>query len=180
MLDADDDARAVVRPGTVTLRAIADAFGDGLIAADGSLLRRELANRVFGNPAMVDRLNQLTHPPIRARLRRRIRRLCADSMADTVIAVEIPLLFESRLESWFDVVVVVGADRETQIARLMRRDSCSREAAAGRLAAQWPIERKAELADWVVTNNGSRRELQQSIQTLCRNLVEARRTGSQE
>ncbi|MDE2125686.1 MAG: dephospho-CoA kinase [Armatimonadetes bacterium] len=180
VLDADDDARAVVRPGGRTLRAISDAFGSDLIAPDGTLRRGTLAERVFGKPLLVERLNQITHPAIRRRLRRRILRLCADSPADSVIAVEIPLLFESGLESWFDTVVVIGADRQTQIHRLVNRDACSAEVAAIRITAQWSFERKAELADLVVNNNGSLRKFERSIQLLCRNLVEARRTASQE
>jgi dephospho-CoA kinase len=152
VIDADQLARAAVAKGSPGLAAVVAAFGAGVLTPSGELDRRKMAQRVFSDSAARSRLEGLIHPAVRALFRSEVHRLEAEGQA--VIAYDVPLLFEARLEGEVDLVVVVWAPREVQIARLAARDGIGRAAAEARLAAQLPIDEKAASADVVVTNDG--------------------------
>ena len=73
--------------------------------------------------------------------------------------MDIPLLFEQDYASWFDETWLVYVDRDVQIERLMKRDQLSKDEAEFRLAAQWPLEKKKDLASHVLNNNGNQDQL---------------------
>ena len=162
VFSADEAAREVVRPGSLALQQIADAFGPGFLHPDGSLDRAALGRLIFASPEARHRLDQITHPPILERLRSQIQEAQAQPPAlsslsthaiRTLIAVETPLLYEAGMENWFDHIVVVAVPEATQIARLCQRDRCSPEEARLRIAAQMPLAEKLARADYVLWNN---------------------------
>jgi dephospho-CoA kinase len=119
-----------------------------------------LAARVFSDPAERQWLEALTHPRLFALWR---QTLAAQPGADWVF--EVPLLFEQRLENWFDFTVCVACSPEQQLVRLEQR-GLSRELAGQRISQQLPLARKIELADKVMWNDGSAAFLQVQIVTL--------------
>ena len=170
VVDADRIAREVVEPGTAGLEAVAGAFGPEVVTASGALDRARLAAIVFADPESRLRLEALTHPLILARI--------ADQVADLVlsepplIAVDVPLLFEGGRQSDFPGgVLLVYAEAATQIRRLRERDGLGDKAARQRLAAQLPIERKRELATWVIDNGGSRADSEAAVNLWWRDIV---------
>ena len=153
VVDSDRVAREVVAPGTPGLAAIAESFGPGFLNAAGSLDRDRLSAAVFADPGRRRRLEEITHPLIRARTAELVA--AAAETLPPLVAVDIPLLFETgHREDFPDGVMLVYAEPALQIRRLMEREKLDAEAAAQRLAAQWPIADKRPLATWVIDNSG--------------------------
>ncbi len=124
-------------------------------AAAPAIDRAALGRIVFADAAERQWLENLIHPLVRQRFSAELARLDA---APAVVLM-IPLLFEAGLQELCSEVWLVSCDEATQLERLHERDGLSAAAAAERLAAQWPLERKRELADVVIANDGSREEL---------------------
>lgn len=154
LVDADRIAREVVEPGMPALLHIVERWGPGLLLPDGSLHRKKLGEIVFGNPEALKQLQEITHPPIRATMREQMAEY-ERQHPDRLVVVDVPLLYESGLQSMFEQVMVVYIPRSLQLDRLMLRDGLSYEQAEQRLRAQMDIERKKQLADIVIDNQGT-------------------------
>lgn len=153
VVDADQLAREVVAPGTPGFGEIVDQFGPAVVAADGSLDRKALANIVFDDAAARRTLNAITHPRVAALLRGKLDEL--ERQGTSLVCYEVPLLFENQLQDRFRPVVLVAASKETQVQRAMARSGWTREEALARIGAQLPLEEKRRLADFVIENDGS-------------------------
>jgi len=169
VVDADALARAAVAPGSPALAQIAAAFGSDVLAPDGALDRKGMAARVFADAGARARLEAIVHPRVRQLFRAERDGLAAAGHA--LAFYDVPLLFEAGLEREVDLVVVVWAPRELQLARLAARDGLSRAEAEARLAAQLPIDAKAERADAVVANDGERAALEAKAAQLLADLA---------
>ncbi|MGA2282200.1 MAG: dephospho-CoA kinase [Candidatus Dormibacteria bacterium] len=173
VVDADQIAREVVEPGTPGLEAVVGAFGRGLLTPSGRLDRAGLANIVFADPASRRRLEALTHPLILSRIAERVAALVASG--PPLIAVDVPLLFEGDRQSDFPGgVLLVYADAATQLRRLRERGGLGEVAARQRLAAQLPIDRKRDLATWVIDNGGSRTDTERAVDLWWRDNVDVK------
>lgn len=153
-LDADQLAREVVEPGTPGLARIAERFGSGVIASDGSLDRARLAARVFGDPEALRELNGIVHPAVRDRF---ARRLAAARIADpdAVIVYEIPLLVESGSPVGADLVVIAEAPEALRAARLVELRGMAPEEAKRRIASQASDAQRRAVADRVIDTSGT-------------------------
>ena len=149
IVDADRIAREVLEPGTPGLGAVAAAFGDGVLTADGALDRPALAAIVFSDPEARARLDGIVHPLIRSRS----AELIAAAPPDAVLVNDVPLLVETGGAGSYDLVVVVEADEETRIARLVQRGLTAEDARA-RIAAQATDDQRRAVADVVLDNSG--------------------------
>ncbi|MFM9277750.1 dephospho-CoA kinase [Paenibacillus jiagnxiensis] len=152
LVDADAIAREVMLPGHPVLNAVVRHFGQEVLNEDGTLHRKRLGAIVFANPSERQALNEITHPAIRQEIIRRMNAYEAE-FPDKLVVVDIPLLYESRLDNLFQKVMVVYVPAEVQLKRLMQRDGLTPEQARQRLDAQMPIEEKKRLADIVVDNS---------------------------
>ena len=162
VVDADLIARQVVEPGTAGLEAVAGAFGPEVVTPSGELDRARLAGIVFADAESRHRLEALTHPLILARIDDQVAGLVLSG--PPLIAVDVPLLFEGGRQSDFPGgVLLVYADAATQLQRLRERNELDEDAGRQRLAAQLPIERKRELATWVIDNGGSRADTEAAV-----------------
>jgi dephospho-CoA kinase len=156
LVDADVLAREVVEPGTAGLAAIEQAFGASVISADGSLNRPALGAIIFADANKREQLNAITHPAIWGRARERFE--AAESAdPDVVIVYDVPLLAEAKGDRRmaFDVIVVVDADIQRRIDRMVELRGMSRAEAEGRLRAQASDADRLKLADVVIDANGS-------------------------
>ena len=153
-IDADRLARDAVAPGSPGLGAVVSRFGREVLADDGSLDRSRLGAIVFADAAARADLEAIVHPDVRRRIADWQARLAADGYRGPAIA-DIPLLFETGRAGAFDVVVVVACDTARQRERLIARDGLSPDKADERIAAQWPIARKVEAADYVIRTDGT-------------------------
>ena len=166
VVDADAISHALTAPGGQALPAIRAAFGDGVFAADGSLDRRALGSVVFSSAEKRAQLNGILHPMILAEI---ARQLSEADAPDRIVFGDVPLLYECGMESGFDRIWVVGASRETQIARLLERDGLARADAEKRIDAQTPLEAKIARADAVVFTEGSIEDTQAQVRRLLEN-----------
>lgn len=153
IVDADKVARIVVEPGSETLEKIRVLFGEEVILPDGTMDRKKVGELIFNDPASRKKLNDVIHPAIRMEMLRQ-RGEFLDQGFETVI-MDIPLLFESRLQHLVDKVLVVSVTEEHQLKRLMERNGLSEKEARARIASQLPMSVKEEGADAVIYNNGS-------------------------
>ncbi|QEV17554.1 dephospho-CoA kinase [Streptomyces alboniger] len=150
LIDADKIAREVVEPGTPGLAAVVEAFGPEVLAPDGSLDRPRLGAIVFADAGKLAALNSIVHPLVGARS----AELEQSASGDAVVVHDVPLLAENGLAPLYDVVVVVDASPETQLERLVRLRGMSEEDARARMAAQATREKRLEIADIVIDNDG--------------------------
>ena len=163
VVDADQIAREVVRPGTPALREIAARF-PAAIAPDGSLDRKALAGVVFANPQERRALNAILHPRIAEEVARRMGELAAQG--HPVAVYEAALIVENGLTSGLAGLIVVDAPEDVQIARLRLRDNMSEEEARARIGAQLPAAEKRHHATVVIENRGSEAELAGQVDAL--------------
>jgi dephospho-CoA kinase len=173
VVDADEVAREVVLPGTPGLAAIVEAFGKDVLDASGVLDRKALGAVVFADPHKRKALEAITHPRIFARsmelLGEHARR------GDVYAMYEAALLVENGSYRMFQALVVVAAKREVQLARIQSRDGLSKADAEARLDAQLPLEKKVEVADHVIWNDGGLDALRQKVEDV--HLALVRRFG---
>ncbi|MFD1176830.1 dephospho-CoA kinase [Paenibacillus puldeungensis] len=167
LIDADVIARQIMEPGHRVLAAVVDRFGQAVLLPDGTLNRKKLGEIVFSHPDERKALEQLTHPAIRTEMKKRMEELEAEKPHRLVVA-DIPLLYESGLESLYEAIMVVYVPRELQLARLMNRDELSREEAEARLKAQMDIEQKKERADILIDNSRGLEETERQIEQFWR------------
>ena len=158
IVDADAIAREVVASGTPGLAAVVEAFGDGVVASDGSLDRPALAAVVFADPEARKRLDAIVHPLVRARA----TEVAAAAPADAVVVNDVPLLIETGQAGSYDLVLVVEADPATRVARLVQRGLTAEDARA-RMAAQATDEQRRAVADVVLDNSGTLEELEAQV-----------------
>ena len=152
VIDADQIAREVVEPGSEGLARVVEAFGEGVLAPDGSLDRGRLADLVFAAPERRRALNSILHPRIAARSAERIAAL--DAAGERLACYEAALLVENHLADAFRPLVVVAVSPDVQLARAMARDGSTEEQARARVAAQLPLATKIAAADHVIDNAG--------------------------
>jgi dephospho-CoA kinase len=163
LVDLDRIAREVVEPGQPALAAIAERFGEAVLQPDGSLDRKKLGQIVFSDVTQRKELEAITHPAIRAVMKQRMADYERDFPARLTV-VDVPLLYESGLMSYFEKVMVVYVPRIEQLRRLIERDKLSAEEAKRRLAAQMDIEEKKRRADILIDNTGTPADTEAQIE----------------
>lgn len=151
VVDGDVIAREVVEPGTQGLAALVEAFGDGILLPDGALNRPALAAVAFSDDEKRATLNGIVHPLVAHRR----SELIAEAAEDAVIVEDIPLLVESQMAPMFPLVVIVNADVETRVERLIEYRGFSEQDARARVAAQATEEQRRAVADVWLDNSGS-------------------------
>ena len=152
-IDADTLARDAIAPGTPGLDDVVRRFGSEVCDAAGVLNRKKLGAIVFADPDARRDLEHIIHPYVRQAMDRWFASL--DPVRCSVAVADIPLLFETGREQEFDAVVVTACAAATQLDRLMKRDGLTREEAAQRVSAQWPLDGKIAKADYVIRTDGT-------------------------
>src|SRR5678815_4736477 len=154
VLDADQTAREVVMPGTPGLKALTEAFGEGILNPDGTLNRKQLGAVVFNDESQRQRLNHLLHPFIIVRQDEIMKAWEAED-PDGIGIIDAALMIESGGYKRFDKLIVVHCRPEVQLERLMLRDKLSRDEALRRINSQMPQEEKQKFADYLIdTSDG--------------------------
>ncbi|EHR62283.1 dephospho-CoA kinase [Saccharomonospora cyanea] len=152
IVDADAIAREVVEPGTEGLAEVVAAFGDDVLAADGTLNRGALAAKAFADDASRQRLNAVLHPRISART----VEYFAEAPADAIVVHDVPLLVENNLAAGYHLVIVVDADEDVRVRRLVESRGMAESDARARIAAQATTEARRAVADVWLDNSGDR------------------------
>lgn len=169
LVDADIAARKVVEPGTDGLAEIVAYFGKGILLTDGTLNRPKLAEQIFRNKEKREKLNEITHPRVKEYML--VERKRYFEAGEKVVFFDIPLLFESHLESLVDQIIVVWTTPETELKRLMERNNLTKKDALARINSQMGIDEKAKKADFVIDNNESLEKTQKQVLTIINRFV---------
>jgi len=167
IIDADQLARDVVQPGKPAWKDIKRHFGPEVFHSNQTLNRQALAQVVFKNPAKLKILQKIIHPRVAREQARRTRAIgTVDSQA--VIIYDAALLIEAGAHRRMNHVIVVKADRSTQISRVCRRDGLTKTAALRRMRQQMPLREKLQYANTVLDGTWPRPRLRQAVKSLYR------------
>lgn len=169
VIDADALAREVVLPGKPAWREIVKTFGKAVINPDRTLNRQALGTKVFGHPGKLRQLERIIHPRV-AREQIRLTKQAARNDPRAIVIYDVPLLFEAGIDKRVDATIVVTADRETQIARLKKRNRLSRAEALRRIKSQMPLAEKRRLADYMLNGTLPLSQLKKQVRSLHRSL----------
>jgi dephospho-CoA kinase len=161
VIDADEISRLVVQPGSAGLAGIVRRFGSGVLDADGSLNRRALRALIFEDAAARRDLEAILHPLIRGEME-----AIAERAGGEYQIFAIPLLVEGGPSDRVDRILVVDADEESQVGRVMARDRIPEPQARAILAAQASRAARLAAADDVISNSGTVADLRQQVTKL--------------
>jgi len=153
IIDWDELAKEVTCPHSKAWGKIVAYFGKDILNDDSTINRQQLAELVFSNREMLERLNQIVHPEV-FKEDERITNEIKNHDPHALIIKDIPLLFEVATAIAADKIIVVSASEQTQLKRLEEK-GMSRDAAENRIRSQLPLEEKIKAADFVINNDGS-------------------------
>jgi dephospho-CoA kinase len=177
---ADEIAHQLTRPGTRVLKEIVKKFGEEVLNRDKTLNRRKLADIIFQDRQKRKNLNAIVHPEIISEIKRKIRqfkkraergKLRESGRKTNIIVVDIPLLFEARLEYLVDKIVIVYVPQKIQIERLRRDDNLTVKEARVKVNAQIPIYKKKKYADYIINGNLDPLRLQKQVKSVWKDLL---------
>lgn len=150
VVDADIIAKEAVSKGSAALHQIVQTFGEEVLLPNGELNRQQLGAIIFSDEEKRKQLNAIVHPEVRKEMLK--QRDEGVSNNETFVVLDIPLLFESKLEGLVDRIIVVYTTPELQLSRLMNRNDLSEEEALNRIHSQQSLEEKCQKADRVIEN----------------------------
>ena len=162
VIDADVIAHQVVQPGTEALSEVVAVFGEAILTSSGELDRAKLADIVFNNPEMREKLEAIIHP----RVREQIRAYKDEHKNEPYVIVVIPLLIESAQQDLIDRVLIVDAAESVRIQRVQARDSRSKEQILSIIQNQADDTERHAAANDSLENNGSLDDLQLAVHKL--------------
>ncbi|CCQ93605.1 Dephospho-CoA kinase [[Clostridium] ultunense Esp] len=172
LIDSDQIARQVVERGEPAYEEIVKHFGKQVLLPDGQIDRKELGRIVFANPEERAILEKITHPHIFREIKKRIE--VAKAEGKKLIFLDVPLLFETGLDRQVDLTLLIDTDERIQLERLIKRDQLSREEAERRIEAQMPMGEKRKKADYILSNRGSIKELEEEVERFLKWVEEKR------
>lgn len=164
VVDADVIAREAVAKGTPALQQIVQTFGEDVLLPNGDLNRQQLGAIIFSDEEKRKQLNAIVHPEVRKEMLK--QRDEGVSQQETFVVLDIPLLFESQLESLVDRIIVVYTTPELQLSRLMNRNDLSEEEALNRIHSQQSLEEKCKKADRVIENTQDLAFIRKQLQNI--------------
>ena len=170
VIDADQIARDVVMPGKPAYEDIVKTFGEGVLAPDGTIDRPALGRIVFGDEQARSKLNAITHPRIGQETAQRIQKVREQGVK--VLIYDAALLVETGGYKMYEALIVVTADPAVQLERLIARDRIPAEEARKKIDAQFPLEKKVAVADYVIENSGDLAALEPQVDALWKALAE--------
>ncbi|KAJ8754016.1 hypothetical protein K2173_001914 [Erythroxylum novogranatense] len=162
VVDADLVARDVLKKDSGGYKKVVAAFGEDILQDNGEVDRAKLGQIVFSDPGKRQLLNRLMAPFISSGIFLEILKQWLKGQK--VIILDIPLLFEAKMDSWTKPIIVVWVDTETQLQRLLARDKTNEEDARNRINAQMALDIKRSKADIIINNTGSLEELEEQFQ----------------
>jgi len=173
-LDCDRIARQVVEPGQKAYKMVIAIFGTDVVAEDNGLDRARLRKIIVSQPDLRKQLENILHPMILKEMARQME--AADYQDESACAVEVPLLFELGMESYFDVIVAVATQEADLVERICARDDVDEGAAKKMLALQMKQDEKIKRADYVIYNQGRVDYVFSAVSSLYEKLIKQRLT----
>lgn len=154
VIDADKLAKGLLKPGSLVVGPIIEAFGAQVRSRDGGIEPAALAEAAFASPEAAAKLNAIVHPAVYAALAGALDALAAQAKPPRVVVIDIPLLYESpRFLDLFDAVLVISAAYDVRLERLVARGMDAADAER-RMACQASDAERRSIADYVMENEG--------------------------
>ena len=166
IIDTDKISREIYEIGAPAYEKVLAQFGREYLREDGSIDRKKLASLVFTDEEALKRLNAIAHPAIQEEVERRL------AQAKGLAVVDGALLIEAGFYRLVDKLLLVTADMEVRLARIMQRDGCTRQQALDRVASQMPDEEKKRYADVVLDNSLGKDALERRLAAAMEELEE--------
>ncbi|HOJ76508.1 MAG TPA: dephospho-CoA kinase [Bacillota bacterium] len=163
VIDADQLAHQALEPGAKGYQLVLNEFGSHILMVDGKIDRRKLGEIVFNDQSKLKKLEAIVHPLVLTAMNQQLEKL--EQQGKEVVVIEMPLLYEAKLESLFDMVWVVAADFEIQLKRLIERNGFQLDEAKQRIMCQQSLESKIEKADVVIDNNDDFEDTRLQVET---------------
>ncbi|EDW96421.1 dephospho-CoA kinase [Drosophila yakuba] len=165
VIDADKIAREIVEPGQPCWRKIREVFGDEVLLPSKEINRAVLGKMIFEDKELRGKLNKITHPTIHRKIFWQVCKLLVSGHA--WIVLDLPLLFETGvLMDFIHKIVCVTCDTDKQLERLMARNELSESEARHRVDSQMPLDKKCEKSHFVIDNNGTVEEAENSAMSI--------------
>ena len=158
IVDADKIAHQALK---AEQQKIVQYFGSDILGEDGRIHRGKLGQRVFANPKLRQTLESIVHPFVKSKVAEKKRLL--ESAGHNWAVYDVPLLFENKMMDEFDKILVVYASEQLRFERLMERNNLNEEDAKKRMEAQISLEKKKDMADDVIENEGDLEELKKKV-----------------
>ncbi|EMR08280.1 dephospho-CoA kinase [Pneumocystis murina B123] len=172
LIDTDLLAKEIIMFGTSAYKKVNDSFGREIMMEDGSIDREALGKLIFSNINARKTLNKIMHPEI---LKMTILQIIkAWIRGEDVIIVDVPLLFESGFDYLCGKIICVACQENTQMQRLRNRNGYTQEDSRKRIQSQMPLCHKIQLADIVIWNDGNKKDLEDKIKALIKNIQPTR------
>ena len=153
VVNADELARNAVLPGTPAYEKIVDYFGKDILLDDNTLNRSKLRDIITRDKEKKATLEQIVHPEVFLQMDFEFKKSVKRN--DSAIAIEVPLLFETGMDVFFDYVLTVSVDPDVRVARVMSRDNITQKEAMALMKIQMPEEEKIKRSDFVINNDGT-------------------------
>lgn len=179
VVGADEISRKSLEKGGACYVRTIETFGMGILHNDGTIDRKALAKIVFSDEKKRRALNGIIHPHVLEAMFEQADALFKDHGCKLVL-FDVPLLFESGMDSEMDANILVACNEETRIRRVMERDDATREAALSRMRSQMPENEKRARADFVLDNNFSTSDLKQQVEALYKKLTESANAAAEQ
>ena len=170
VLSADPIAHELILPGGDAHEEVLERFGPEILGPDGTISRERLGRRVFASRSEREALEAIVHPKVLAAIERRIERYLSAGHSPIVV-VDAALLVETGTYRRFHRLVVVRCSREAQLQRLVARPGLSPMDALARIDAQFPLEEKIAVANYIVDTDTTLRETRQQTEQVYAKLM---------
>jgi len=170
LIDFDRLTHEAQEPGKPAWQKIVDYFGREILKPDKKIDRVKLGNIVFADKKKLTKLGKIVHPLIYQEWEARLEKI-EKKEKHAIVLSDVPLLFEGKMQHFFDLTMVVLVSQEDQINRLMKRNGWSREEAQKRLNSQMPVSEKIALADIVIDNKGTVADTERKVNEIWQELL---------
>ncbi len=170
VINADKEAKNLISTNETVQNELIAEFGTDIIDGTGSVNKKKLARIAFQDQDHQQRLNSVVHPYIYNLIDKEFNQVLNVGKHDIFI-VDGALIFESGYDVHLDYVIVVTAQLKNRMERALGRETLSREEILKRIEFQWPEKEKVNLADFVIHNDGTEKELHKNIEGLVKKLI---------
>jgi dephospho-CoA kinase len=164
IVDADIIAREILELYPDLIKKIEETFGKEFFNEEGKLRRRELGNYIFKDKILIDKLENIMIPYIKLEIFRRMENF--SELGEKLCIVDAPTLIEHSIHENMNANILVWVDEDTQIQRVIKRDSMEKEQVYNRINAQIPLESKKEKVDFIIDNSGSLKETKDQVERI--------------
>lgn len=175
LIEGDEIGHVLLEPGNLVYKEIVKRYGKEMLASSGEIDRQKFGRYLFGNPTEMKRYNEIIHPPLIKELKKEIRREREKSenrilLVSAALLGEWGMLDDPERNRLFDVVFAVHTNRAIALARLKRTRGLSRRECYRRWRTQMPPYQLKSKADYVISNNGTRQQMEKKVRTILNQL----------